>query len=643
MSYPFSIKNLKAFSIKQPWASLIIKDIKDIENRTWGSYNDKWFLLHSSKQYDKNTLKTKQNIVDKLKNIKWKKYPTGVILGIIHVKNVESDCDIDKYFWATGPKCWHIDFVYEFDTPIESKGALSFWSPNSFVMDKVKKELSNNNFFQSLYIYQFCKTLNTLYLNKQDKKTRKTCKNIVSTVYNNNKYNVPNKLELNILNNYYNYPKPTIKPSQPNPWDNTQGFIATPLYIKGADKFQHQLLEGANNWFHSYLKDYPELKKYNLTNIETLKNLMDSTWRNKNMTNDQNKAIRNALNGGGNAQFQPYKGWRLSGFGIWNHIRGARYVYKTVLPATLKIYKKLYNRPIKNRTLPHLIFKPPSEKSGELLPHNDHGTWNNMYTRCLLCDSVSEWVENYGIQMLTHIEGARKGQGGQTTLLGPMDIPTYLIILQLIHPKTPHDELPVPVNGWDKEWYTAHGPKFYKWYNPKVLLIINRIVKIIKTKDKPTNNNDKKWIEKLKVNNYYDTLVKKASKSKYQKIEKIKMLPLEPFNSAYTIAWPSGFIHGSDKTGKVPRLTLTIPYGTKRDKEKSKRGFNRLKLLSNKKMDKVLKDNKPYSNGIVHKATKTEIEIYPYFQDIYLKPEDIDEIKYLFDQDNVVSDKPSLS
>ena len=45
MTYPFKIENLKAFTIKQPWASLIIKDIKDIENRTWGSHNEKWFLI----------------------------------------------------------------------------------------------------------------------------------------------------------------------------------------------------------------------------------------------------------------------------------------------------------------------------------------------------------------------------------------------------------------------------------------------------------------------------------------------------------------------------------------------------------------------------------------------------------------------
>jgi hypothetical protein len=628
MNYPFKIEELKGFSIKQPWASLIVKGIKNIENRGWGKDNQKWFLIHSSQSYDKNALITKESIVKKLKTIKWKNYPTGGIIGIAHIKNIESDCDVDKYIWATGPKCWHIDFAYEFDNLIPCLGSLSFWKPKEESMATVKKELKSNKFIQTLSIYQFCKTLNTTYLKNQDKKTYELCKDTVSIV--NNKYDALNKLELNILNNYYNYPRPTIKTTTPNIWDNSQGFIAKSLNIKGTSEFQTQLLQGANSWFHSYLKQSPELEQYNLTDIETLKNLMDSTWRNKNLSNDQNKAVRNALDGGGNAQFQPYKGWRQSGFGIWSHIRGASFVYKKVLPATLKVYKTISNKPIKIKSLPHIIFKPPSDKGGELLPHNDDGSWNDMYTRCLLCDSVSQWIENYGLQMLTHIEGARKDQGGHTTILGPMDIPTYLIILQMIHPKTHHDELPIPKDGWDKEWYTASGPKFYKWYKKEVLIILNRVVKIIKNKEAPVNINDKKWIEKLKINNYYDTLVKKSSKSLYTKIEKIKMLPIESFNSSYTIAWPSGFIHGSDKTGNVPRLTLTIPYDNLGDKEKRERGLKRLKNLSNNELDKVLLDNKPYSDGIVHISTKTEVEIYPYFEHVYLKPRDIKDIEYLF-------------
>ena len=48
-------------------------------------------------------------------------------------------------------------------------------------------------------------------------------------------------------------------------------------------------------------------------------------------------------------------------------------------------------------------------------------------------------------------------------------------------------------------------------------------------------------------------------------------------------------------------------------------------------MDEVLKDKQQYEGGIVHTQTKTEVEIYKYFQDIYLKPTDIDKIKYLFE------------
>lgn len=47
---------MKAISIKQPWASLIVHGIKDIENRTWmcpQKYIGKRVLIHASKERDK--------------------------------------------------------------------------------------------------------------------------------------------------------------------------------------------------------------------------------------------------------------------------------------------------------------------------------------------------------------------------------------------------------------------------------------------------------------------------------------------------------------------------------------------------------------------------------------------------------------
>ena len=47
---------MKAISIKQPWASLIIWGIKPIENRTWKPYHTGETLIHASSKWDKRSI-----------------------------------------------------------------------------------------------------------------------------------------------------------------------------------------------------------------------------------------------------------------------------------------------------------------------------------------------------------------------------------------------------------------------------------------------------------------------------------------------------------------------------------------------------------------------------------------------------------
>ena len=58
--------------------------------------------------------------------------------------------------------------------------------------------------------------------------------------------------------------------------------------------------------------------------------LLSASWRKQNLNQAQSDAVRAAFNGNANAQFQPYKGWRFSGFGIINHLRGLRCTITTV-------------------------------------------------------------------------------------------------------------------------------------------------------------------------------------------------------------------------------------------------------------------------------------------------------------------------
>lgn len=128
-----------------------------------------------------------------------------------------------------------------------------------------------------------------------------------------------------------------------------------------------------------------------------------------------------------------------------------------------------------------------------------------MYTRCYYTETVDQWVETYGVQSLAHLSGARKKDGGHTIILSPMNIHLYLIILQLVHPKTPHNDMPVPKEGWDKRWVeTEGGPNFYPWFSTKVLNVINRIITLLQDKNRnPINDSDKKWLDRLKKYGYY--------------------------------------------------------------------------------------------------------------------------------------------
>jgi hypothetical protein len=43
---------VKALSIRQPWAWLIVNGYKDVENRKWRTDFRGWFLVHAGKQFD---------------------------------------------------------------------------------------------------------------------------------------------------------------------------------------------------------------------------------------------------------------------------------------------------------------------------------------------------------------------------------------------------------------------------------------------------------------------------------------------------------------------------------------------------------------------------------------------------------------
>jgi len=80
---------MKALSLKQPWAELIVSGKKTIEIRKWNTHFRGEFLIHASK----NTNKEKEQ------EFGFKNLPTGCIIGkatLIGVKKYHSKKEFDK-------------------------------------------------------------------------------------------------------------------------------------------------------------------------------------------------------------------------------------------------------------------------------------------------------------------------------------------------------------------------------------------------------------------------------------------------------------------------------------------------------------------------------------------------------------------
>lgn len=143
---------MKAITIKQPWASLIVHGIKDIENRTWRTNYRGRMLIHAAGSHGKKfsvdltDAQMKAAFGTIAKETMFGNLPFGTIIGSVEIV----DCVVNhSSIWAektenytvgmnpklheniTGRKVvynWVLANPVMFDKPITGvKGKLSFW------------------------------------------------------------------------------------------------------------------------------------------------------------------------------------------------------------------------------------------------------------------------------------------------------------------------------------------------------------------------------------------------------------------------------------------------------------------------------------------------------------------------------------
>lgn len=137
---------MKAITIKQPWASLIVHGIKDIENRTWAcpkKYLGQRVLIHASAKPDREPYMifndSQADAIDNcVMDVCGYYKQTGAIVGSVEIVNCVQN---HPSIWADkGVYNWVLANPVLFEKPIPAKGKLSFWE-----YDKIQEPVSDGD------------------------------------------------------------------------------------------------------------------------------------------------------------------------------------------------------------------------------------------------------------------------------------------------------------------------------------------------------------------------------------------------------------------------------------------------------------------------------------------------------------------
>ena len=141
---------MKTLSIRQPWASLIVKGFKDVENRSWRTPIRGEIAIHASASKTEDDWEDAVITASMIQTItfseaeKWiiesigefDKLPRGLIIGTVEI----ADCKRERR------SLWHFNDNWgfylqnpkELKKPILAKGKLGFWDFDLRLEEAVK-------------------------------------------------------------------------------------------------------------------------------------------------------------------------------------------------------------------------------------------------------------------------------------------------------------------------------------------------------------------------------------------------------------------------------------------------------------------------------------------------------------------------
>ena len=130
---------MKALTIKQPWVHAILREGKDMENRSWQRGFRGWLAIHASAQPRRNAAFPRGHRVPDLATLDY-----SAICGVARVSNIVTKCR-SKWFWRPADSStnygWVLTNVKALKKPIPCKGRLGLWNVPPRVLRELQCQL----------------------------------------------------------------------------------------------------------------------------------------------------------------------------------------------------------------------------------------------------------------------------------------------------------------------------------------------------------------------------------------------------------------------------------------------------------------------------------------------------------------------
>lgn len=137
-----SSDDLRALTVRQPWAWALIQGYKDIENRSWQTKKRGWILLHAgTAKPASEALATVAELAGRSMPLS---NPSGAIIGAIKISRIHpyETCHGECSPWAEQDSWhWEMRAPVRLATPVPARGALNLWRPAEKTMAAVLTQI----------------------------------------------------------------------------------------------------------------------------------------------------------------------------------------------------------------------------------------------------------------------------------------------------------------------------------------------------------------------------------------------------------------------------------------------------------------------------------------------------------------------